>query len=106
MGAESICHAVLDGIYTTIFSIIRNPMPAQGGQEPEDIARLARRYAPEAFRTQERAVTGEDYAEISQKTSQIQRACAIIRWTGAGLQYSWQSTGMAPNQWMIDSKVK
>ena len=34
----------------------RNPMPAAGGVEPEDIE-AARRDAPQAFRTQERAVT-------------------------------------------------
>ena len=40
---------------------VTNPMPAAGGIDPEDIE-AARRDAPEAFRTQERAVTAADYA--------------------------------------------
>ena len=40
---------------------VRNPLPAQGGVDPESIETVRQR-APYAFRTQERAVTPEDYA--------------------------------------------
>ena len=42
-----------------------------------------RKDAPEAFRTQERAVTTEDYAEVAQRHPQVQRAAATMRWTGS-----------------------
>jgi predicted phage baseplate assembly protein len=43
----------------------------------------ARRDAPEAFRTQERAVTPADYAEVAQRSGEVQRAAATFRWTGS-----------------------
>jgi predicted phage baseplate assembly protein len=39
--------------------------------------------APEAFRTQERAVTEEDYAEVAERHAEIQKAVATRRWTGS-----------------------
>jgi hypothetical protein len=59
-----------------------NPLPAQGGIEPESIEEV-RQNAPSAFRIQERAVTPEDYAEVAQRHPQVQRAAATIRWTGS-----------------------
>jgi hypothetical protein len=46
-----------------------------------------RRNAPEAFRTQERAVTPEDYATVTERHYGVQRAAATQRWTG-----SWYTT--------------
>ncbi len=46
-------------------------------------AESVRRNAPEAFRTQERAVTPEDYAEVSERHRGVQRAAATLRWTGS-----------------------
>ena len=46
--------------------LVRNPLPAQGGVEPETIEDVRQR-APAAFRTQERAVTEADYAEVTQR---------------------------------------
>jgi predicted phage baseplate assembly protein len=42
-----------------------------------------RRDAPEAYLVQERAVTQEDYAEVSERMRGVQRAAASFRWTGS-----------------------
>jgi predicted phage baseplate assembly protein len=62
--------------------LVRNPMPAGGGVDPEDVD-AARRDAPEAFRTQERAVTPADYAAAAERSGEVQRAEAEPRWTGS-----------------------
>ena len=59
VGADSIAHvaaSVIAGI-----DHVRNPLPATGGVDLETVEDV-RRFAPVAFRTQERAVTAEDYA--------------------------------------------
>jgi predicted phage baseplate assembly protein len=61
---------------------VRNPLAAAGGIEPEDIE-AARRDAPQAFRTQERAVTAADYAAAAERSGEVQRAAATFRWTGS-----------------------
>ena len=80
VGAQSIFHVVSSD--TGIFGAITNPMPAAGGIAPEDIA-AARRDAPDAFQTQERAVTAADYASAAERRADIQRAAASFRWTGS-----------------------
>jgi len=61
---------------------VTNPMPAHGGVRPESAAEV-RRHAPQAFRTQERAVTPADYAEVTGRLAGVQRAAAGLRWTGS-----------------------
>lgn len=61
---------------------VRNPLPASGGTDPEPMEQV-RLYAPQAFRTQERAVTEADYEEMAQKHPGVQKAIATIRWTGS-----------------------
>lgn len=61
---------------------VRNPLPASGGRGPQP-AEEARLYAPQAFRTQQRAVTPEDYARIASRHPEVQRAVATRRWTGS-----------------------
>jgi hypothetical protein len=61
---------------------VRNPLPAQGGCEPESMEEV-RQYAPQAFRIQERAVTEEDWAEVAQRDPEVQKAAARFRWTGS-----------------------
>jgi predicted phage baseplate assembly protein len=63
-----------------------NPLPATGGEDPEPLADV-RRFAPQAFRRQERAVTPADYAALAQRHPEVQRAAATRRWTG-----SWYTT--------------
>ncbi len=79
IGLESIAHIVSNDA-----RLLRavNPLPAQGGVEAEN-AEDIKRDAPEAFRTQERAVTPEDYAEVSERHNSVQRAAATFRWTGS-----------------------
>ena len=79
IGAESLAHIVTgDGAIDRIW----NPLPAQGGTEPESIEDVRQR-APYAFRTQERAVTADDYARVAERHPQVQRAAATFRWTGS-----------------------
>jgi len=83
VGADSITRIVSDdGVLTANLKGIRNPLPASGGAEPETAARV-RALAPEAFRTQERAVTEDDYARAAERHPQVQRAVARLRWTGS-----------------------
>ena len=83
VGADSITRIVSDdGVLTANLRGIRNPLPATGGAEPETAARV-RALAPEAFRTQERAVTDDDYARAAERHPQVHRAVARLRWTGS-----------------------
>jgi hypothetical protein len=79
VGAEAIAHVVISekGIIN-----IRNPLPAQGGSDPELIQQV-RLYASQAFRIQERAVTESDYAAAARRHPEVQNALAIRRWTGS-----------------------
>ncbi|MDQ3413753.1 MAG: baseplate J/gp47 family protein, partial [Verrucomicrobiota bacterium] len=61
---------------------VRNPLPAVGGIDPETIDQI-RRDAPQAFRTQKRAVTEADYARAAEHNTSVQRAAATFRWTGS-----------------------
>ncbi|HEU4768766.1 MAG TPA: putative baseplate assembly protein, partial [Pyrinomonadaceae bacterium] len=83
VGAEAISHIVLRDSLSGIELRPRNPMSAGGGTEPEDTDRV-RLFAPFAFRTDlQRAITAEDYAELAQRHPQVQKAMAVLRWTGA-----------------------
>ncbi len=79
VGAETLVH-----ILTNLPQIeaVRNPLAAQGGTEPESMEDVRQR-APSAFRRQERAVTPDDYAEVTERNSDVQRAAATFRWTGS-----------------------
>ena len=85
VGAEGIAHLIVktnENIAESDILKVRNPQPAQGGTSPESIEEV-RLYAPQAFRTQERAVTEEDYAEVSGRHPEVQKAVASRRWTGS-----------------------
>lgn len=79
LGAETIVRPV---IAISGVTAVRNPLPAQGGRDPESMEEV-RQYAPEAFRVQERAVTEEDWAEVTRRDPEVQRAAARFRWTGS-----------------------
>ncbi len=83
VGANAIAHVV--GNFHGIERVF-NPLPAQGGIDPEPLERV-RRVAPQAFRVQERAVTASDWAEIARRHPEVQRAVARRRWTGSW--YTW-----------------
>jgi hypothetical protein len=79
IGADVIRHIVT---LSNNITKVRNILPARGGMEMEGM-QAVRRKAPFAFRTQERAVTEADYAEVTERQSGIQKAQATFRWTGS-----------------------
>lgn len=81
VGAEALAHVVSDTL-TGAVTLVRNPMAASGGQDPESIDEV-KLYAPQAFRTQKRAVTAEDWETVCGKHPEVQRAVATFRWTGS-----------------------
>jgi hypothetical protein len=90
LGAEAVGHLVadpafVDGALSAAVTAVRNPLPTQGGQDEERIDEV-KRYAPHAFRVQQRAVTEADWVEVAQRHPAVQRAVARLRWTG-----SWQT---------------
>ncbi len=82
LGAESIQRVVPDVSGMKGIKVVRNPLPAAGGAEPESIEQV-RLYAPQAFRVPERAVTVEDYASMAERHPEVQKAAATLRWTGS-----------------------
>lgn len=83
VGAETISALISDDASLTLgIKSLRNPLPAQGGADPETLDAI-RLNAPEAFRTQERAVTTDDYARAAERHPDVQRAAARLRWTGS-----------------------
>ncbi len=81
-GAEALHHFVAGASVADAVESVRNPLPAAGGREPEDIEDV-RQAAPEAFKTQRRAVTAEDYAGVANRFEGTQKATATFRWTGS-----------------------
>lgn len=79
VGAESIGHIVISD---PAIIAVRSPLPARGGVDPESMEKV-RQDAPVAFQIQERAVTADDYAEVAERHTEVQRAAATIRWTGS-----------------------
>lgn len=71
----------LEGFSVEVASV-RNPLSAVGGQLPED-AEKARRAAPQDFRTQERAVTEEDFTLLAQRLSEVRQAVTLRSWNGS-----------------------
>jgi hypothetical protein len=59
-----------------------NPLAASGGTDPESTDQIRRR-APQAFLTQERAITTDDYVAIAERNPQVDEAVAERRWTGS-----------------------
>ncbi len=86
IGAEALQRIVL---FTGGITSVRNPMAAAGGTDGETLEEI-RQYAPQAFRTQERAVTEADYMEVAERHSGVQKAAAMFRWTG-----SWHTVFVA-----------
>lgn len=79
IGANTLAHVVTDSPHV---AGVMNPLPAFGGMEPESLEEI-RRNAPAAFRTQDRAVTMDDYAEMTERDPHVQQAAATLRWTGS-----------------------
>jgi hypothetical protein len=85
IGAEALSHLVLPRARTGWPEIVslRNPLPAEGGVDPESIEEV-RQYAPAAFRaSQHRAVTEDDYRKAALTIDGVAGAAAAFRWTGS-----------------------
>ena len=89
IGADSLKHIVLN---IPEILAVRNPLPAAGGQDPESLEDVRQR-APVVYRVQERAVTPADYAEVTERHADVQRAAATLRWTG-----SWHTVFLTVDQ--------
>jgi hypothetical protein len=79
IGADSLTHVARN---IPEIELVRNPLPAVGGQEPESLDDVRQR-APVAYRVQERAVTPADYGEVTERHAAVQRTAATFRWTGS-----------------------
>jgi len=79
IGADALAHIAL---HVPQITAVRNPLAASGGQEPESLEDVRQR-APVAYRVQERAVTSADYAAVTERHADVQRAAATFRWTGS-----------------------
>jgi len=80
VGADAIGHVV--SVASGSIARVRNPMPAAGGTDPEDVEAV-RRDAPQAFGVQQRAITASDYAVAAERHFEVQQAAAMFRWTGS-----------------------
>jgi len=98
IGADTLVVCDIEGI-----DRVRNPLPASGGRDAETMEEV-RQFAPHAFRTQKRAVTESDYAEMAQLHSEVQKAKATFRWTG-----SWHTVFVTVDRkggWEVDKEFK
>lgn len=85
VGHDALAHVALPAAQASALLTAANPLPAEGGADPEPAA-LIRLRAPEAYRVQDRAVTAADYAACALRHPGVANALAIPRWTGA-----WQT---------------
>jgi Baseplate J-like protein len=76
-----------------------NPLPASGGTDPETADQIRRR-APQAFFTQERAVTMADYEAAAESNPIVEQAVASQRWTG-----SWYTVFIAAEPQTINEQT-
>ena len=104
VGAEAITHLVLRNLKLDGVSItVRNPLPAQGGIDPEPIAE-AKLFAPLAFRDPgkiQRAITAKDYATLAKLNPKLQGASGTLTWTG-----SWYEADIAVDPSHVESADK
>ena len=81
--AEAITALVSCATLLSDITKVRNPLPAQGGTDPEPAAD-AQLYAPAKIgEPLRRAITADDYAAVAAADPGLQRAAAQLRWTGS-----------------------
>ena len=78
VGAESLIYFAGD----PRIQACTNPLAAMGGVDPETNEQIRRR-APQAFMTQERAVSMADYETVTESSALVKQAVAQLRWTGS-----------------------
>jgi predicted phage baseplate assembly protein len=81
VGANSLSNFAAGPADSAIVSCT-NPLPAEGGVDPETNSQIQTR-APQAFLTQERAITMQDYVNVVEQNPLIEDAAATLRWTGS-----------------------
>ena len=92
VGLNSLSRIASDDavLASLVITAISNPLPASGGINPESLDSI-RQKAPYAFRTQNRAVTPDDYGAMALRVDPtLQQAKGTFRWTG-----SWQTVFIA-----------
>jgi hypothetical protein len=83
VGADTLTHLVYQHDKPNGIIGVRNPLPAQGGIDAEPVAEV-KLFAPTAFRKElQRAITPEDYAQITERNPRVQNAAAQLCWTGS-----------------------
>jgi Baseplate J-like protein len=82
VGANCLTNFAAGVVADSTIASCTNPMPAGGGIDPETAEQICRR-APQAFITQERAITMQDYVNVVERNPQIEDAAATLRWTGS-----------------------
>lgn len=86
VSAESLAHIVKlsdSSNWPAEIHIVRNPLPAKDGTDPETIEEV-RQYAPAAFHAEQyRAVTESDYIDVANKSPDVAGAVASFIWTGS-----------------------
>jgi hypothetical protein len=85
IGAESLEHIAKNGYPLNDWqwvSKVDNPLPASHGVEPQSIEDV-RQNVSRSFSIQERGVTPLDYIDIAKRDVEVQRANAVMRWTGS-----------------------
>ena len=75
--AGSVSHAAISANIQSV----RNPMPGQGGTDPEPVEH-ARLYAPEGYRIALRGVTPAALASIAERHPAVRKAAASLQWSG------------------------
>lgn len=89
VGADKIKHVVFRRTRPAGIVSVRNPLAAEGGQEPESVDH-ARMHAPHQYKKLRRAITADDYAEIALREfpGEIQQARAMLHWMGMSYEVS------------------
>jgi len=82
VGANCLINCSAPVLAKSTMLSVTNPIAASGGIDPETAAQICRR-APQAFNTQERAITMQDYVDATELNTQIEDAAAQCRWTGS-----------------------
>jgi predicted phage baseplate assembly protein len=89
VAAETISEVVIAPVVGTPgpnITLVRNPLPAIGGQDPETLDH-ARRAIPGAYLSnQPRALTPADYVVIASTVPGVRTAAAELRWNGSRLR--------------------
>jgi predicted phage baseplate assembly protein len=93
VGSEMISRIVFRRDRQEGITLIRNPLPAEGGTDPETLDEV-KLLAPGSFRKDlQRAVTADDYARLAECNPRVQKAAAALLWTG-----SWYEALIAIDQ--------